>query len=788
MFWDKKRRYLIYLTFRFINKILSLWNIYSPFIYNMKNITFILFFLSSILSTAWAQNIKQPAIIPYPSEIQMGKGSFTLNSKTLLIMDDNNQFANEADYLQATIQQIIGSTLKTASNGANNIIKIKYAPQQNGKEAYSMEVTPFAITIAAGNGAGVFYAIQTLKQILPLSGKNSSVAVPVMKIQDNPAFTWRGMHLDVSRHFYTLDYLKKHVDRLAFYKFNKFHIHLTDDQGWRIEIKKYPKLTSEGAWRTFNKHDSVCIKRSAENPNFIIDTRFIKEKDGQTIYGGFYTQEEMKDLIKYAQERHVEIIPEVDMPGHMMAAIKAYPELIEGDFTWGELFSKPICPCKENVYTFSKDVLAEIAEIFPSKYIHIGADEVDKDSWEESELCKEFMKKHGLENVDKLQSYFVHEMQEFVESKGKKIIAWDEILQGGTNPNVTVMYWRGWVKDAPRKAVETGSELIMTPTNPLYFDYVNNNTSVNNVYHMDVVYKDIPADKRHLVLGAQANLWAEYIPSEKQAEFQMYPRMIALAERTWTDNTTRFDDFSQRLLQHFPKLDAMGINYRLPDIEGFAQENVYVGKTDFFVKSPLPEMKIHYTLDGGIPETTSAMLTKPVTISQPTTLKMALFSPSGVRGEIYTLNFKPSDMKKAASVSNAKAGLKCDFFNKYYKNTKEIVGTPDESFVVSNITAPRESKSFGLKFDGYIDVPETGVYSFFFTCDDGGVLYIDDIMVVDNDGQHSPVLKSGQAAMQKGLHPFRLDFLEGGGGYTLKLQYSFNGSAPKDIPDNWFKH
>lgn len=748
----------------------------------MKKNLLIIFFLISILS-----NAQHPAIIPYPSQLEPGKGNFTINAGTRLFVEDRNLFSNEAGYLQSILKEITGKDIPVVSQNTKGAIVIKYQKSGNNKEWYCLDILPENIIITANDGAGAFYAIQTLRQMLPLSGKSPSVTIPAMKIQDNPAFAWRGTHLDVSRHFFTLDYLKKHIDRLAFYKFNKFHLHLTDDQGWRIEIKKYPELTSTGAWRTFNRHDSVCIKRSAENPNFAIDPRFIRKKDGKTIYGGFYTQEEMKDLIRYAQERHVEIIPEIDMPGHMMAAINAYPELIEGDFTWGELFSKPICPCKENVYTFCKDVLEEIAGLFPSKYIHIGADEVDKTSWRESQLCKEFMKKHGLENVDKLQSYFVHEMQEFIESKGKKIIAWDEILQGGTNPDVTVMYWRGWVKDAPKKAVATGSEVIMTPTNPLYFDYVNNNTSVNNVYHMDVIYKDIPADKRHLILGAQANLWTEYVPTENQAEFQMYPRMLALAERLWTDNTIRFGDFSQRLLSHFSRLDAMGVKYRLPDIEGFAQENIFVGKTDFFVKSPLSGMNIHYTLDGSIPGTTSEILAKPISISQPATLKMALFSQNGARGEIYTLNFTAGDIKKAVSVPGIQAGLNCDFFDKKYKNTKEISGIPDESFVVNNIVAPKESKAFGLKFDGYIDVPETGIYSFFFTCDDGGMLYIDGTVVADNDGQHPPVLKSGQAAMQKGLHPFRLDFIEGGGGYTLKLQYSFNGSEPQNIPDSWFK-
>jgi len=755
----------------------------------MKRTLLIIFFIVASLLIIVAANDSQLPIIPYPSSVQITDGNFTLNSNTTISAAYPKEFEQEVSYMQSMLKSVMGGNIAISKNTKKNVIELNSLSTLASDEAYILEITSDKITISAKNGKGVFYALQTLRQIMPIE-KQPTVSLPNLIIEDSPGYTWRGVHSDISRHFFGMDYLKKHIDRLSYYKFNKLHLHLTDDQGWRIEIKQYPKLTSEGAWRTLkNKHDSICIERSKENPNFEIDPRYIHEKDGVKIYGGFYTQEQMKELIAYAQERHVEIIPEIDMPGHMMAAIKSYPFLLDGEAGWGELFSTPICPCKEEVYTFTKNVISEIIDLFPSKYIHIGADEVDKETWEKSEFCKEFMKKHQLENVSKLQSYFVHKMQDFVEAKGKKIIAWDEILQGGTNSNVTVMYWRGWVKDAPLQAVNNGNEVIMTPTNPMYFDYANNNTSVYNVYTMDVIYPDIPKDKEHLILGAQANLWAEYIPTEQQADFQMYPRMLALAERVWTNRKDDFNGFSNRLLKHYPRLDAMGVRYRLPDIEGFALENVYVGSTQFMPKSPLPEMKIHYTLDGSAPLQTSSELTDPITISSPTHLRMALFSPGGARGEIYNLNFKPSEMKNPVQVENVETGLLCYFFDKNFKSTKGIAEEEaDEIFVVSSIKAPKETKAFGLVFDGYIDVPETGIYSFYFTCDDGGILYIDDNIVVDNDGLHPSTLKSGQSAMKKGLHPFKLDFIEGGGGYTLRLQYSFNGSAPADIPESWFKY
>ena len=753
----------------------------------MKKLLFIIFGLICIFLKMQAAEIIPPPIIPAPTNIQMLVGNFILDKNITISITDTPKFENEAKYLQSLLHSIIGREIPVSKIIKKGVIEFKYDATLSSGESYKLSITSDKITISAKEGQGAFYAIQTIRQIIPLNSQEV-VSLPNLKIEDSPGFTWRGMHLDISRHFFGADYLKKHIDRLSFYKFNKLHLHLTDDQGWRIEIKQYPKLTSEGAWRTLdNKHDSICIERSKDDPNFEIDPRYIHEKDGQKIYGGYYTQEQMKELIAYAKERHIEIIPEVDMPGHMMAAIKSYPFLLDGEAGWGELFSTPICPCKEEIYAFTKNVLGEIADLFPSKYVHIGADEVDKETWKKSTNCKEFMNRHNLEDVNKLQSYFVHEMQDFLESKGKKIIAWDEILEGGTNSNTTIMYWRGWVKDAPKKAAVNGNNIIMTPTNPMYFDYVNNNTSIYNVYTMDVIYPDIPQDKKHLILGAQANLWAEYIPTEQQADYQMYPRMIALAERTWTNNPVHFDDFYTRLLQHFPRLDDMGINYRLPDIEGLTLENVYVDSTQFIVKSPLLEMKIHYTLDETPPKNTSKVLSEPLPINTPTTLKMALFSPGGVRGEIYTLNFKPSEMKEPVSIEKPKAGLTCKFFDKKFMNTKEMFSImPDETFIVSDITVPKETKAFGLMFEGYINVPETGIYSFFYTCDDGGVLYIDNELTIDNDGRHSAVLKSGQAAMKKGLHPFKLDFIEGGGGYTLRLQYSFNGSTPKDIPNSWW--
>ncbi len=756
----------------------------------MKKNSLIIIFIFLIIPL-FPQNHKTPSLIPYPTEIHLNKGYFVLSKNTQIINEDKNLFEHEKALLKSILESVT-KDIKPASN-QNNIIRIQYSTLVDNDEGYTLNILPEEISIGAKTSAGVFYAIQTIRQLILLQSQtNDIVKLPALNIIDKPAFEWRGNMIDVSRHFFSIEYLKKHIDRLAFYKMNKLHLHLTDDQGWRIEIKKYPELTQQGAWRTFNGQDSACIKKSEENIDFQIDPRYITTNNGKETYGGFFTQDEIKDLIAYAQERHIEIIPEIDMPGHMMAAINIYPDLTDSDYKgWGKIFSTPLCACKEDTYIFVENVLSEIMELFPSKYIHIGADEVDKTTWENSELCKKLTERENIKTLNEIQSYFVHRVHDYVKSKNKIVIGWDEVLEGGINEDITIMYWRGWESNAPLKAVTNGNEVIMSPTNPLYFDYLPDRSSLRTVYNMNVVYDNIPPDKAYLIKGAQANLWTEMVPTESRSEFQMFPRITALAERVWT-NKDLFEDYSNRLTDHYPIMDQMNIKYRLPDLKGFALESVYIGETEFDVKSPLKNMNIHYTTNGSIPSKNSPILTKPLKISEPSTLKFALFSPNSAKGDIYTVNYKKTTYAKPVKIDTKalQTGLTCDFFNQPVDKTTKIKGDPDKRFIVNNLLVPAEAKvpTFGLKFDGYINVPETGIYSFYFTCDDSGILYIADRLVVDNEGPHSPVEKSGQVALEKGLHKFHLDFVEGGGGYTLYMQYSLNNGEVKDIPNSWFVH
>lgn len=760
-----------------------------------KGLLLILFIGFCIPAICLKAQINQAVnLIPYPQKLELNKGNFTLSTQTQLISNDKGLFTNEIAYFQSMITPLLGNSL-TYQQGENSI-EFDYVDAFKNGEAYKLTITPDKVKVEASGATGVFYAIQTIRQLLPIQTEtatkiNDALLLPAMQVSDQPAFSWRGSMIDVSRHFFSIEYLKRHIDRMALYKMNKLHLHLTDDQGWRIEIKKYPELTQNGAWRTFNNQDTVCMTMAKDNPDMNIDSRYIINKDGKQLYGGYYTQDQLKDLIDYATKHHVEIIPEIDMPGHMLAAIHAYPYLTDmKNAGWGKLFSTPLNPCKDEVYTFVENVLSEIISLFPSSYIHIGADEVDKTAWSHSDLCKSFMKEKGIKDYEELQTYFVHKVANYIQSKGKKVITWDDAIDGELDPSINVMYWRGWVRTSLPKAAQNGNPVIMSPTNPLYFDYIPDRSSLRAVYDMNVVDKSFTAGKENLVKGAQANLWTEKVPSEQRADFMMFPRLIALAERLWT-NKDLYDDFYQRLLANFNRLDALNVHYRLPDLSGFALESVFVKETMFDVENPLPGMSVHYTMDGSIPTINSPKLKTALKIDKPLEVKFALFSPSGARGDIYTVNYKQMPMDKPAKVNGKLSnGLVCSFYDGMFKSTANIKAEKDKEVIVSNLVVPKEfaTAAFALKYRGYIKVPATGIYSFFFTCDDGGKLYIANRTTVDNDGLHSAIEKSGQAALSKGIHPFALDFVEGGGGFTLKLQYSFNGSAIQDIPDSWFVH
>ncbi|WP_316805080.1 family 20 glycosylhydrolase [Pedobacter nototheniae] len=752
----------------------------------MKIKLFLLLFCLGGSFPVFAQSeINRYAIVPAPVKLKPIKGSFHWFKNTTIKLSGDASF------------ELVKKELSTAAanlsvSEQSNLILIVQDKNIKADEGYRLLVNPNKITISAASLEGAFWAVSTLKQLAGASLYNKKAEIPCAEIEDHPKFSWRGVHLDVARHFFDLAELRLMVDRMTLYKFNKLHLHLTDDQGWRIEIKKYPELTEKGAWRTLNNQDSACLEMAKTNTDFNLPEKNFKTINGKKMYGGFYTQSEMKDFIQYALDRGVEIIPEIDMPGHMMAASKIFPWLTaSGTGGPGKDFSEPICPCKETTFEFAENIFTEVAALFPSRYIHLGADEVEKDSWKTLPACDELMKREGLKSVEELQSYFVHRMEKFFISKGKKLIGWDEMLEGGMSATATMMYWRAWVPGAPKKATEKGNEVIMLPGEFCYFDAPQDAGSLKKVYSFDPYNYNLTDAEKKLILGVQAAAWSEKIPSLRRLEYMLFPRLLALSEVAWAGNTTGWENFLERTNNQYSMLDAMNINYRMPDINGFSPQSVFVDQVWLKLSNPLKSTVLHYTTDGSTPVKSSKIYSGPLLINKAQQIKIAAFRPNGNPGEVYEVNYKKQSYQKGIAATGLQEGLKFSYYPKYYKSVTKINESDrTDSAVTAKIDIPVKDKapSFGTRHTGYFYASREGIYTFYLKADDGSNLYINHQLLIDNDGLHSAIEKSAQIALGKGYHPFELLFIEGGGGYTLQLEYSLGDGERKPVSESDFYH
>lgn len=570
-----------------------------------------------------AQNLD---IIPQPVSISYQHGTFVIDQSTSILYDKSSKDLNEAaTFLNSYLAQISGQNLLQNAIKKKSIeLKIEKIDQV-GDEGYKLKVMPQKITLSANKKAGIIYGLQTLFQTLPAIRTNAALEVPCMVVRDFPRFKYRGMHLDVSRHFFSPELVKEYIDLLASYKMNIFHWHLVDDQGWRIEIKKYPLLTKIGAWRV-DQTDKVWGNRpqalEGENPT----------------YGGYYTQEQIKEIIKYASARNVTIIPEIELPGHVASAIAAYPELScnqkpQLPLTGGNYtdMASNYCAGNDSVFVFLENVLTEVIALFPSKYIHIGGDEVDKTPWSKCAKCQSRKATEKLHDEDELQSYFIKRIEKFVNSKNRKIIGWDEILEGGLAPSATVMSWRG--ESGGIKAAKMKHDVVMTPGFPLYFDNyqagpegepiaIGGMNTLKNVYDYNPIPKELNEEDAKYVLGAQANLWTEYITTREHVEYMVLPRMLALAEAVWSPLSTKdWVSFNTRLKEHFTKFDQKGINYSSGNFNVFIKPISEMGKLKVALSTEVLNGMIFYTTDNSYPTKNSLLYTKPIDIEKTTTIK-----------------------------------------------------------------------------------------------------------------------------------------------------------------------
>ena len=581
--------------------------------------------------------IKDASIIPIPMSLKQDTTCFVLPKSTTIGINDP-QLRPAAEYLISVLKPATGYSFNI--NEREGDINLTVGEVSGVEDSYTLISNPEKVSITGNTYRGVVAGIQSLRQLFPAeieSDKkvNMSWGIPSVEIQDAPRFGWRGLMLDVSRHFYTKEEVMEFLDLMALYKFNKFHWHLTDDQGWRLEIKQYPLLTEKGAWRKFNNHDRDCIRYAAEqdNPDYEIPTDKIQVVEGDTLYGGFYTQDDVKEVIAYAQIRGIDIIPELDMPGHMLAAVSNYNGVSCFEETgWGSTFSSPVCPGKDSALEFCKNVYTELIELFPYEYVHIGGDEVEKTNWKKCPDCQERMKAHGLKTEEELQAWFIHEMEHFFNSKGKKMIGWDEIIEGGLSETATVMWWRSWEKLAPSKTINHGNNLIFSPNAPFYLDYAQDKKSVSNIYNYEPM-KEVPdADKQHLVKGVQGNIWCEWIPTRERMHYMAAPRMLAIAELGWSANDRKdWNDFQVRMANQFGRLNVMDVQYRIPDLEGFMKSNVFIGEKKVEITCLDPSATIHYTTDGSIPTLESPKYDGNLVLTETTDLTLRVFRPTGYR-------------------------------------------------------------------------------------------------------------------------------------------------------------
>ena len=505
-------------------------------------------------------------IIPKPTLVKEGKGSFLVTDGMNIGVNDP-ALADAADYLKQMIVRATGFQDLAVRRGEGHISLLLQPAADPEDESYTLTVSSTRITIKAGTYRGVVNGISTLRQLLPDEIESREPAkgirwtVPVVQVQDKPAYHWRGLMLDPSRHFYSVEETEQFLDHMALYKYNKFHWHLTDGVAWRLQINRYPLLTQRGAWREFRQDiDINCENRakSENNPTLLIPQKYCREENGRRLYGGFYTQDDVRRVVRYAAIRGIDVIPEIDMPGHFWCGTQAYPLL-----SCGQDGNDPLCLGKDLTLEFCRNVWEEVFQLFPYEYAHIGGDEVDRSRWAKCPDCQRRIKALGLQGVEELQAWFTKDMEKFFNAHGRKLMGWDEILEGGVSKTATVYWWRGDHADVAQKSTEMGNEVVICPTTYCYFDYGQDDNTLKRIYTSDVIPADLTPKQLKLVKGIQSNAWGEFIPTVGRMQFMVFPRALAMVEKAWTPNEQQnWDNFSQRLQAHLHRLQAAGINYR----------------------------------------------------------------------------------------------------------------------------------------------------------------------------------------------------------------------------------
>ncbi len=743
--------------------------------------------------TASATTQKPVSVIPYPQRVEFAAGApFEFRSTTSL----RDRSASKAgSVLAAMLLRAGGPRLGSAEtgSGANRVVFAQASVRDRlSPGGYRLAVSKDEIRVEFSDEAGAFYAVQTLRQLLPSQIESQRAVsgvrwtVPAVRIEDWPRFSWRGMHLDVSRHFFSPEFIKRYIDYLALHKLNVFHWHLVDDGGWRMEVEKYPKLTEVGAWRVDTGGDWPGGEWNQGN------LRFPGQSSGKKLYGGYYTRAQIREIVRYAAERHITIVPEIEMPGHALPALVAYPEVgcdnVPAPNEPGHGPTNVFCVGKESTFAFLEDVLRETMELFPSKWIHIGADEVWKGHWQRCPRCQERIRSLGLtagphSPEENLQSYFVRRMEGFLWRSGRRLIGWDEILEGGLAPGSTVMSWRGI--SGGIAAAKAGHEVVMSPTSHCYFDYPYVTTSTKHVYGWDPVPGELSAEEGKLVLGGQANVWTEWIATEDRVEYMVFPRMLATAEVLWLmPETKSWDSFSARQAAYFARLDLLGVDYHLPSPEVESGAVLFESAAEVAAKrDPSMPFTLRYTLDGSLPTTSSPAYESPIRVSDSCLVTFAYVSGQGKSGDVARVECRKFSPR--ASSEGLSPGLWAECFEGSWQTVPSFEGlTPANSGAATEIGVGFRTRddNFALRFRGFVKIEREGVYTYSLGSDDGSALWIGGAKLIDNDGLHGHVEKSASIRLKPGLYPIDLAMFELGGAESLTLAWEGPGVERSPLP------
>ncbi len=642
------------------------------------------------------------------------------------------------------------------------------------EEAYSLKIDDSGVGIRSNSYAGFFYGIQSFIQLIHQYGKQ----LPFLEINDEPAFTWRGMHLDVSRHFFDMEFVKRYIDVMAFYKLNKLHFHLTDDQGWRMEIKQYPLLVEKGAWR----------KGHADDPwTYYPDPA----EEGKPIYGGYYTQDELKELVAYAMERNIEIIPEIEMPGHSWAALYAYPELSCSGIPFKKpehipfLFSDPYCAGNMEVYTFLENILDEVIDVFPSKYIHLGGDEAKFDPWLTCEKCRRLMADENLTSGEGLQGYFINRITDYLLRKGKTPVGWDEVIHSDVSRKVIITAWQNM--DAVTETIERGYKTVLIPSEYFYFNrsqfnYQLKTSSERGVLPFDSVYLFNTIEPSQQILGIQGALWTEYIPDEEKAFSQLLPRLLALSELAWNNPANKdISGFRRKVAGHFSLLNSMEYPFFIEPPQFISEHTSFMDRQTVSIKNHWGMGNVLYRLNK---QNDFIEYTEPFEIEETSLVETIVVFGDKLISSVNSVEFKK--LQWIEPVSEEILAYQPGLLAEYKEDSLQIMknfsyATPDKTFITQEVSIPdfvREDYYY-LSFEGFLFIEKDDLVELTIKSDDGSFFWLHDELLIDNDGIHAPTTKSVTLALKSGLHPVKIEFFEGS--YGEILEFEMNGSDSSEL-------